>query len=388
MPALTLAVGAAAIACGGCGGAEDAPPRPQGVRCVEVFYEVTVRDVPAGARRVVAWAPIPPTDDHQTLDYLHLQSPMPHETMSEPQYGNRFLVVDLSDQDRSAGAVGFTVVFCVTRRAYRVLGRETVPSTPLAPEEQARYLASDRLVPVTGKVADEARRVACKASGPVGTARCIYDHLIETMIYAKTGAGWGRGDALYACDVRSGNCSDFHSLFVGEARSLGLAARFDMGLPLPEDKSAGAIPGYHCWAEFYLPEKMAWVPVDVSEAHRRPEKREEFFGGLDEHRVAFSRGRDISLPGAAAEPVNFAIYAHVEIDGKPHPAVQTTFRFADRNMPAPASGPALARPGLPNAGSHGLPATRDTWEEDHAKHVRRPAARQRHGFRFTRRERA
>ncbi len=37
-----------------------------------------------------------------------------------------------------------------------------------------------------------------------------------------------------------------------------------------------------------------------------------------------------ALPGAAAEPLNFVIYAHVEIDGEPHARVRTAFRFADR----------------------------------------------------------
>ena len=52
------------------------------------------------------------------------------------------------------------------------------------------------------------------------------------------------------------------------------------------------IPGYHCWAEFQVAE-YGWVPVDASEAHKRPEKREALFGGLDENRVQFTYGRDI-----------------------------------------------------------------------------------------------
>ena len=76
----------------------------------------------------------------------------------------------------------------------------------------------------------------------------LYDNIVTTLLYDKSGKGWGRGDATYACDIRTGNCTDFHSLFIGEARSLGIPARFIMGLPLPEGRSQGVIPGYHCWA--------------------------------------------------------------------------------------------------------------------------------------------
>ncbi|RKY09387.1 MAG: hypothetical protein DRP66_02350 [Planctomycetota bacterium] len=37
-----------------------------------------------------------------------------------------------------------------------------------------------------------------------------------------------------------------------------------------------------------------------------------FFGSLDEHRVAFSVGRDIGLGQTVSGTVNFAIYSHAE----------------------------------------------------------------------------
>ena len=109
---------------------------------------------------------------------------------------------------------------------------------------------------------------------------------------------------------------------------LGIPARFIMGLPLPINKSKGSIAGYHCWAEFYLPER-GWLPIDASEANKFPEKKEMYFGGLDKHRVAFSFGRDIKLPGSSGEPVNFSIYPHVEIDGQVHANIETVFTFED-----------------------------------------------------------
>ena len=76
----------------------------------------------------------------------------------------------------------------------------------------------------------------------------------------KTGTGWGRGDALYACEARRGNCTDFHALVIGMARSVGIPARFAIGLPLPPGRGTGEVAGYHCWAELYVAGR-GWVPA-------------------------------------------------------------------------------------------------------------------------------
>lgn len=61
----------------------------------------------------------------------------------------------------------------------------------------------------------------------------------------KTGSGWGRGDAVWACDAKRGNGTDFHSPFIGMLEVDRIPARFDIGFPLPENKDKGDIGGYH-----------------------------------------------------------------------------------------------------------------------------------------------
>src|SRR5437763_451579 len=68
---------------------------------------------------------------------------------------------------------------------------------------------------------------------PMGKAKVIYDVVNAHMRYSKEGKGWGRGDAVWACDSKYGNCSDFHSLFLSLARSQGVPAKFEIGFPLP-----------------------------------------------------------------------------------------------------------------------------------------------------------
>ena len=132
----------------------------------------------------------------------------------------------------------------------------------------AQFLGADKLVPL------------------------IYEYVVGVMSYDKSGKGWGRGDALYACDVRRGNCTDFHSLFMALARSRGIPARFTIGFPIGKPKF-GQVPGYHCWAEFYAGSE--WVPIDASEAWKNPARHDYYFGHLDAARVAFTMGRDLEL---------------------------------------------------------------------------------------------
>ena len=109
------------------------------------------------------------------------------------------------------------------------------------------------------------------------------------MRYDTSGTGWGNGDAIWACTAKCGNCTDFHSLFIGMMLAAGIPARFEIGFPLPADRHDGAVPGYHCWAEFYV-EPYGWIAVDASEAWTHPDKKDYFFAAHDDNRLQFTVG--------------------------------------------------------------------------------------------------
>ena len=159
-------------------------------------------------------------------------------------------------------------------------------------------------------------------------ARAIYDHVIATVKYDKTGTGWGRGDIYYACDARRGNCTDFHAIFIGYCRALGIPARFAIGVSLPADQPSGQISGYHCWAEFYS-KTAGWVPIDASEAAKKPEMRGYFFGAHDENRIEFSVGRDLLLYPRQEQPLNYFVYPYGEADGKVFSLTSPTVTYTD-----------------------------------------------------------
>jgi transglutaminase-like putative cysteine protease len=312
---------------------DDVAPRK---RHVEIEYKATLKDVPAGAREVNFWIPVPHDDPFQKITGLQIDAPYPYR-IHKAEHGNRVLHINLKNPPPQ----GFTVTmrFRATRLEHiqqRLRQANHVGAQTKITADVARWLEPERLVPLDDKIRTWAREVVDKAGArtDLEKARAIYNHIVATVKYDKTGQGWGRGDIYYACDARRGNCTDFHAIFIGYARAVGIPARFAIGLPLPEERGAGQVSGYHCWAEFYL-KGTGWVPVDASEAAKNPAKREYFFGAHDENRVEFTLGRDLLLaPRQQGDPLNYFIYPYAEVDGKTFTSVERSFAY--RDIPAPA----------------------------------------------------
>jgi transglutaminase-like putative cysteine protease len=302
-------------------------------RTFRFTYNFTVKDIPSGAKRVRVWVPVPQTDQHQSVRVVAIKSPVKTQITQESEYGNRMMYAEI--ENPIAGKAEFTLEYEVTRREYsrgdyaQLERRDQKPS--LVPASMNRLVAPDTLIPTDGKIRDLAIAVTGSQSGTVEKAKAAYDYFFTNMRYDKTGSGWGRGDAVWACDSKHGNCTDFHSPFIGVLRSDGIPARFDIGFPLPENKNKdkGDISGYHCWAEFYV-RKIGWIPVDISEAWKAKEKQDYFFGSVDANRVQFSTGRDITLsPKQDGPALNYFVYPYVEVDGKPYENLDKQFSFVE-----------------------------------------------------------
>ena len=290
-------------------------------RSFEFTYRVKLTDIPNDAKRIQAWLPIPQTAPGQVVSGIAIEGPGAMRIVSEPKYGNQFLRFEIApDVPEPEILARYTITRFARAELHGESANEDV--TSIAPH----YLTRSRFIALDGPVEKEARSVAGDATDPLEVARKLYDNIVSTVRYDKSGEGWGRGDSLYACDARAGNCTDFHSLFIGEARALGLPARFIMGFPVPNDAPEGVIGGYHCWAEFYTPDH-GWVPLDASEAHKHPERRAALFGGLDANRVRFTLGRDIRLPETDGAPLNYAVYPYVLVDGQAHASMETEYRY-------------------------------------------------------------
>jgi transglutaminase-like putative cysteine protease len=300
-------------------------------RTFRFTYNFTVKDIPSGAKRVRVWIPVPQTDQHQTVRVVAVKAPVKTWITEEPEYGNRMMYAEI--QNSSASKAEFTLEYKITRREYsrgdyaQLKRIDQRPGVVLA--SMNRLIEPDNLIPTDGRIKELAVEVTGSQSGAVAKAKAAYDYLFATMRYDKTGTGWGRGDAVWACDAKHGNCTDFHSPFIGMLRADGIPARFDIGFPLPENKDKGDIAGYHCWAEFHAP-KSGWVPVDISEAWKAKQKEDYFFGSVDANRVQFSTGRDIALsPKQDGPALNYFVYPYVEVDGKPYDKLDKQFSFEE-----------------------------------------------------------
>jgi transglutaminase-like putative cysteine protease len=243
---------------------------------------------------------------------------------TEREYGNKRFYAHADNATQPE--YHFTVKYDVVRLEHLAALSLKEP----APEKSLqRFLQADKLVPVTGKPAELAAAQVKPGMSDLDKGRAFYDYTFSTMKYDKTGTGWGRGDALWACDAKHGNCTDFHSVFISMARSQKIPARFEMGLSLPEGQNSGQIAGYHCWAEFYTRER-GWYPVDISEAWKHQEKKDYFFGAHDVNRVQFTVGRDVQLnPAQHGDRVNYLIFPYVELGGEPYPNVANAISFSD-----------------------------------------------------------
>jgi len=300
-------------------------------RHFEATYVATVESVPAGLNRLEVWIPLPQDTRHQKIQGLSVESPYAGSIRREKENGNLYYYFS-TDQPK-AGKLDVKVRFDVERLEARAGDNDPTET----PEDLQRYLQPDKLVTLSPRIQRLATQATLGHETPEAKARAIYDYVVNTMIYDKTAPGWGQGDTERACDVRKGNCTDFHSLFLSLARSQGIPARFVIGFPLKSDPS-GTIPGYHCWAEFYIAGK-GWIPVDASEASKSsdPAKRAYFFGHLDPDRVSFTTGRDLRLdPPPCAETLNYFIYPYAEGDGTAITPV--AIRLEYRDEPGRAAG--------------------------------------------------
>jgi len=168
-------------------------PRPR-ERSFSFEYAVTVKDIPTGAHAVDVWLPEPRNDAYQRITDLPIDSPYRYETATGSE-GNRIVHIRLAHPTQPSFTV--TMRFDALRRErFQPVDAPPAESSSALPPDLARYLRPDRLVPLDGTIRKWAREVVDAA--------------------------------------RRGNCTDFHAIFIGCARAMGIPARFAIGFPLPD----------------------------------------------------------------------------------------------------------------------------------------------------------
>lgn len=339
--ALALALGAAPAA-----PSPSAPSAPK-----QAAFHVTHAfdlKVPKDAKSVRLWFALPQEDAASTIRNLTISSEYPVRQEID-SWGNRVGYVDV--QAPRGEAIAIREEFDLTRSEIRnrIDPAATRPLTDAERTALSRYLQPTTYVVVSDKVRALAASIVAEEKNPVLVARRLYDWTLENVDYwvkdpDKLKAS-PTGSTEYCLLNKTGNCTDFHSLYASLAMAAGLPTRMVYGSLLKPTLNGIEVDGsYHCWIQFYAP-RLGWLPLDVSLAdiyakefpvsdkNRKlvelttatgyrgvdASKVDYYFGSLDERRVAWSTGRDLVLqPPQEAGPVNALAKMYVEVDGKPY----------------------------------------------------------------------
>ncbi|MBI4062841.1 MAG: transglutaminase domain-containing protein [Elusimicrobia bacterium] len=288
--------------------------------------QFTITAVSADAKDIRLWLELPREDEAQKIEDLWVNSPVDWRIEKDKTTGNRFLYI----QTKNAKSFPLQVVvsFELERKALALNDK----SGRFVLEKMKNYLKPlPPQIPVDGKTKKLALEITGSEKETLAKARKIYDYIWANAVYYKREPEKlkpsGEGSALYCLSQKTGNCTDFHALFMSLGRSVGVPVEFVMGSWLAKEKEGKEDPKYHCWAKFFDQER-GWVAIDVAFGNLWPQKKEFYFGNLDSERVAFTEGRHINLaPRQKGPALNYFVFGYLEVDGKSQGKIKRDLRY-------------------------------------------------------------
>lgn len=303
--------------------------------------------IPEGAKKVRVWFTLPQDATQQQVTNLKIESPLPYRIERDTTEGSKFLYVETS----AAATKEFTLVttFRLTRKEVLsdLRAAKAAPLSKAEKKKMARYLEPNTYVVIDDRVRRIAGEIVGDEKNPLIAARKIYDYVLNYADYWVIDPANKKaspvGSTEFCLTTKTGNCTDFQSLWTSLARAAGIPTRIVYGSFFKKDLDGKDVDqSYHCWTEFYV-SNLGWISQDVSVADlfaqeikmneqnttlvqrttpagyfgKDTKQVEYYFGNLDERRVTWSVGRDLQLtPSQDAGPVNSIPKAYVEIDGQ------------------------------------------------------------------------
>lgn len=311
----------------------------QGWRTFETVTRVQVSD-PFGKAR--AWVPLPldlDTDWHRTLGNSWTGNASRAEVLRDPKYRGVTMVYAEWPEREMDPVIEVTSRFMTRDRAVDLSARRG--SADLGAGQRAFFTSATELIPTDGIVRETALKITRGAKDDVQKARAIYEWIVDNTFRDAKVKGCGVGDikAMLETGNLGGKCADLNALFVGLARSVGVAARDVYGVRVAASKygykslgigSPSASKAQHCRAEFFA-RGYGWVPVDPADVRKvvleeppgnlamsDPKvtaARKRLFGGWEMNWLAYNMGHDIALPNASrAAKLPYLMYTNAEAD--------------------------------------------------------------------------
>lgn len=278
--------------------------------------------MPPSARTVDLWLPVAQDTDGQNVSKVDVVYPKTGGAIAtESKYGNQIWHVRFTPPyslHMKDGALGAQIVYTIHRDEIVVPQAKDMADAKRGAQGLDVYLAENKLIPVQlPAITQTATDLKLAEGSPIRAARTTYDWLIKEFTYNWQAKGAGIGDVRWACDSKTGDCSDYHSMFIALMRNVGIPADHEFGFPIRTAAAEGRIASYHCWARFHV-DGIGWIPLDASEADKHPELFDYNFGSQSANLLKFTHGRDINLvPQQAGPALNKFIKPYAEIDGTP-----------------------------------------------------------------------
>ncbi len=279
----------------------------------KISYVTEILNLPKSGADVQFWIPLPQSDDEQLITQLSIDAPVAFHFNTEPLYGNKMLYV---------GPTGLKKGNRISL-AYKIR-RKTVSTIIDKDEDVKKHLILTEREKWDKNITAFADRVVASEKDPVEIGRRIYHGLVDYLRYDKTIPGCGMGISTLTFEHKAGRCDDFHALFRTMMIYKGVPVRWEQGIALPYPSESakngqmeGDCTGAHCWVRFHVGDGK-WMPVDVSEADKREDLREYFFGTLSPNRFKVSTGRNLILsPPQSGAPLNNFPFTYGETNGIP-----------------------------------------------------------------------
>ena len=291
-------------------------------RTVAVTQTVTLADIPAGAKKVRMWVPVPSdTAWQRVLDLRVVAAPGAWKIV--PQTGGRGDFVYAEVANPPSPTVDVVVQFQVERKGVR-FPIEQSPTGPDAVASADAHAAAPAVQPDMFKAALDERAplmevtpaLRALADQTCGNERDPAKQAVLLMRAVASAAdhyskdpskpNCGIGSAEHCISQGGGCCTDLHSLFIALARARGIPARMQYGYRLLDAKAGPKTfdPGYRCWVEYFIP-GAGWVPTDVVASDNAGEANPVRWGSLSATRVWLWEGRSFALnpPLSGASPV-------------------------------------------------------------------------------------
>jgi transglutaminase-like putative cysteine protease len=288
-----------------------------------------------------AWVPLPytaKTDWHTSLGNTWAGNGQ-MKVITESKYGAEMLYVEWKE-DEKVPVLEVISRFATRDRAVD-FSRPNSNAPSLSRAEMSLYTEPTELIPTDGIVRETAQDITRHARNDIEKAHAIYEWVVDNTFRDPKvkGCGWGDISTMLETRYFGGKCGDLNALFVGLARSVGVAARDIYGVRVAPSQwgykslglgSTNASKGQHCRAEFFA-QGIGWVPVDPADVRKvvleeppgnlqinDPKvvaTRRKLFGAWEMNWLAYNTAHDVVLPNSRTK-IAYLMYPNGETGGK------------------------------------------------------------------------